>query len=200
MLASALSGGSPPSGGGRGGGGTPPSGSGSGGGPSPNPTDRFIRDLVDTRRPATAAEIEQILQRLETAIFDRRMRPVPAALRGRVYRGHVAGAREPALYIHLLQRVLGDQQWAHGTTEAEYLADLRQGVRATGSRLVIYHARAGAIALTFGPNSVPAARQGAKAQPWLVVVYSADRGTLISGYQASGLPAVRISGDAQWLT
>ena len=99
-----------------------------------------------------------------------------------------------------MQRVIGDDQWAVGTTEAEYLADLRRAVRTAGSRLVTYSARGGALAASFGPNTVPASRRGASAEPWLFVVYSADRGILISGYQASSLQAVRIPGDALWLT
>jgi hypothetical protein len=105
-----------------------------------------------------------------------------------------------ALRLHLVERVLVDQQWAAGTSEAEYLADLRQAIRSPDARLVAYSARGGAIAATWGPNTLPAARRGPRPEDWLFVVYSADRGMLISGYQASGLATVRIPGSARWLT
>jgi hypothetical protein len=86
-----------------------------------------------------------------------------------------------------------------GTTEAEYLADLRHGIRSPDARLVVYSARGGVIAATWGPNTVPTYHRGSHPEAWLFVVYSVDRGMLISGYQASSLATVRIPGSARWL-
>src|SRR5262245_54500080 len=176
------------------------SASGEGGGLSPHPADELIRELIQTGRPAGAAEIERILQRMETAPFDPQIRPTPDKLRDQAYLGRKLGPREPTLIIHLAQRMLGDEQWRVGTTAAEDLTDLRKGLRAPGARLAIYADRGGVIAASFGPNSASAMSRGARPEPWLFVVYSADRGMLITGYQVSGLHTVRIPGSARWLT
>ncbi|HEU4793972.1 MAG TPA: hypothetical protein VFS96_09975, partial [Nitrolancea sp.] len=44
-----------------------------GDGQSQDPTDGLIRDLIDTGRPATFVEIQQIRKRLATAPFDPRI-------------------------------------------------------------------------------------------------------------------------------
>jgi hypothetical protein len=124
---------------------------------------------------------------------------VPVALRGMSYRGRPLGRRAGSLAVHLLTRVLLDQQWADVTTEADYLDDLRRAVRDAAARLAAYERRGGPMAASLAPNTVPPIRRGVKSLPWLFVVYSADRGSIISAYQVSGLEEVRISGDIRWL-
>lgn len=168
---------------------------------SQHPVDRLIRELIQTGRQATTEEIERIIERMATAPFDRRVLPVPAQLRGTPYQGRALGTREDALFIHLVQRVIRDGQWAEGITELDYVADLRRAVRAPPARLVIYQRRGGPVAATFTPSDrvLPASRRGPKALPWLYVVYSADRGIIVSGYQTSGLQTLSVPGDARWL-
>jgi hypothetical protein len=167
---------------------------------SQHPVDRLIRDLIDTGRQATAEEIAQILDRMATAPFEPREAPVPAALQGTSYLGRPLGNRASALLVHLVQRVLVEEQWSYGTTEHDYLSDLRQAVQGPPARLVIYRRRGGHIAGVFLANVVPPGRRGPKTLLWLYVVYSADRGIIVSGYQVSSLQEVRMPGDARWLT
>lgn len=168
---------------------------------SQHPVDRLIRELIATRRAATPEEIDQIIDRMATAPFDPRTRRVPDALRGVTYRRHTLEEQEPTMVIHLVQRVAGDGQWVDGTTEAEYLADLRRAVRDLAAGLAVYLRHGGSIAATLTPteNVLPTERRGPDALPWLYVVYSGDRGIIISGYQASGLDTLSIPEHAQWL-
>ncbi len=171
------------------------------GGVSQHPVDQLIRGLIGSGRPATTAEVQQILSRMAAVPFDQRVLPVLIKLRGVTYQGRTLGSREPALWIHLVQRVVGDEQWSHGTTARAYLSQIRRAVRAASARLLVYERRGGAIAGTLAPTRdvLPAARQGPRALPLFFVVYSADRGTITSGYQATGPEMLSIPGDARWL-
>lgn len=161
--------------------------------------DRLIRELIATGRPATTHEIERIRERMATAPFDPRPRPVPTVLRGQVVAGRRLEALAPSLIVHLAQRVLLDAQWGEETTPEAYLEELRRAVRSEQARLVIYEARGGNVAAAFADNEVPEERLGANAEPFIWVVYSADRGMLITGYQVSGLETVRLGEKVRWL-
>ena len=148
--------------------------------------DRLIREIIATRRPVQADEIDQIVDWIATAPFD----PGPAApvrmkRRGMTYQGHTLGARASALTYHLVKRVVDEGQWAFGTTSAEYLADLREAARIQDGWLVLYRRRGGDMAVVLSQNRIAPNRLGPAALPWIVVVFSADRGTIISGYQVS---------------
>ncbi len=86
---------------------------------SQHPTDRLIRELIGTKRAATAAEIAQIRGRMATAAFSREIRRVPRKDRGYSYQGHVLGAHADSLTYHLTKRVVIEEQWAHGTSIPE---------------------------------------------------------------------------------
>jgi hypothetical protein len=171
------------------------------GGLSQHPADQIVRALIASARPATPTEIQQILDRLATAPFDPRALPVPTHLRGVTYQGHTLGSREAAIRIHLVQRVIGDEQWRQGTTAPVYIADIQRAVRAASAQLVIYERRGGAIAAKLTPTGdvLPVSRQGRRTLPLFFVVYSADRGTTTSGYQATAPETLSIPGDARWL-
>ncbi len=168
---------------------------------SPHPVDELIRELLQTGRSATPAEVREILQRMAAAPFNPASVRVRRQHRGLTYLGHPLGAREPSLFYHLVQRVLVEMQWAAGTTAREYLADLRRAIRAPRSRVVIYEDRGGhlvgVVALT--EDAVPVRRRGPDWLPHLLVVYSADRGMIVSGYQFSNLSAIRVPGTGRWL-
>lgn len=168
---------------------------------SRHPADQLIRELIATGRAATEEEVARIVARLATAPFDPRVLPVPAALRGARLGGRTLGHHEPAVTIHLAQRVIGDGQWSAATTEADYLADLRRGIGDPSARLVIYKRRGGPIAATLTPadRALPSDRRGPKSPPWLYVVYAVDRGIIVSGYGASGPQTLSIPEDARWL-
>ncbi len=143
------------------------------GGISQYPADQLIPELLATERPASATEVQQVLNRMAAVPFDQRVLPVPVKLRGASYLGGTLGAREPALLSHLAQRVIEDEQWVDGTTEAEWLADLRKAVRDPTARLAIYPRHGGTLAatLTATHRVVPRHRRGEDALPWLFVVY-----------------------------
>ncbi|HZS02749.1 MAG TPA: hypothetical protein VFE37_28815 [Chloroflexota bacterium] len=168
---------------------------------SRHPADRLIRELLEPGRAAGPDEIAQIVARLAAAPFSPRLVSVAIELQGLVYQGRLIYAREPALFAHLVQRVIADRQWAVGTTEQQYLGTLRRAVRSASARLLMYERRGGilAAALARTRQAVPPRQRGARFLPWLYVVYSADRGTIISGYQASGLEELNIPGNARWL-
>ncbi len=168
---------------------------------SQHPVDRLIRELIQTGRPATSEEIDQIVERMATAPFDRRAVPVPRRLRGLTYRGRALGQREDSLTLHLFKRVVDEQQWAVGTTAAVYLNDLRRGVRSPAARLAIYERRGGIIAVSVIATSgaVPASRLAGNSLPNLIVVYSLDRSIILSGYQFSTLEQTGVPEEVRWL-
>lgn len=194
--------------GGSGGGIVPPSGVGGGGAtgggmpPGQHPTDDLIRQLIQTRRVPTSAEITQILSHVATAVFGSRPVNVPRRDRGLSYQGITLGAQASPLEYHLVKRVAApnEQQWAIGTTAAEYLDDLRRATQAPSVRLALYvrdrQHIAAIIALT--EDVVPLVRRGTNWHPNLLVVYSADRGRIVTGYQFSRIEALDIPGDVQW--
>lgn len=163
------------------------------------PVDQLIREPIATGRPATAAETGRIVERMATAPFEQNDRPMPKALQGTIYNGHPLGPRASSLLVHLVTRVLLNQQWTPDTTAQDYLNDLWRAVRDPAGHLVSYDRRGGPIAGVLSPDALPANRRGPRALPWLYVVYSADRGRIISGYQVNGLAEISIPEGAQWL-
>lgn len=172
-----------------------------GGGISQHPVDRLIRELIRTGRPATPEEVERIIERMATVPFNPRQRRVRGEERGASYQGYTLGAREEALRYHLIKRVVIEKQWAEGTTEEQYLADLRRAVSSSAARLVVFERRGGFLAATITPTDlvIPVARHGSRSLPVMLVIYAADRGIIVSGYQFSSLETVRIPEEARWL-
>ncbi len=168
---------------------------------SPHPADRLIRELIATRRTATAAEIAAIIARMASAPFDRRIVPVRVVDRGTEYRGHQLGVREDSLRYHLIKRVAIEEQWADGTTMQSYLSDLRHSILAPAARLLVYERRGGMIAATITPTDdvLEGARQGSSSLPSLLVVHAVDRGGIITGYQYSTWSSTGLPEEVLWL-
>ncbi len=165
---------------------------------SPDPTDSLIRDLIDTGRPATSLEIQQIRERLATAVFDPRMRDIPPQLRGRTINGQVLGDRGDSLLLHLAQRI-DEGQWSEFTTREEYLEDLHQAAKQERARLLIYQRRGGAIAAVLAETALEASRRGSNTRTYLFVAYSADRGILVTGYQIRQIHEIALPEVVRWL-
>jgi hypothetical protein len=166
-----------------------------------HPVDQLIRELIQSGRLANEQEVQRILDRLAAVPFDTSLRSVRLRHRGLSYQGTTLGARAPSLDYHLVQRVLVDQQWAAGTTAAEYVADLRKAIRHPASELTVYERRGGHVAVVLAPTEAvlaPAAR-GRLWLPELLVTYSADRGIIVTGYQVSSRAAASIPPGARWL-
>jgi hypothetical protein len=166
-----------------------------------DPVDRLIQELVHLRRQPAPAEITSILERIATAPFTTDIRRVPQRDRGYSYQGHTLGMRADSLTYHLTKRVVIEEQWAHGTTAAQYLADLRAAVRAPSARLCLYAHGPETVAVTVAPiNEVlPRGRRGSKPQSLVLVIYNASRSALITGYQVSSVAATSIPPGALWL-
>jgi hypothetical protein len=164
---------------------------------SEDPTDRLIREIIRTKQPASPEEIDRILERVSGATFMGEVK-VPPRHRGLEYQGRAVGAKDESLFYHLARRV-DEGQWANGTTEEEYLQDLRNAASDPSPRLVLYTLRGGNMAAVFSDNTVPRERLGPDSLDHLFVVYSADRGKIVSGYQVSGLGEVNVSGNPLWL-
>lgn len=143
---------------------------------SQDPADVVIRELIRSGRPATPSEVDRITRHLEQAPF-------------------------PSARTHLAKRTQQDRQWVIGTTEQEYLDDLRGAIRDDKSRLAVYDRRGGPIAavLTETERIVEPNRRGMDWMRWLLVVYSADRGIILSGYQASSMQTIILPKDVRWL-
>lgn len=172
-----------------------------GGTVSNHPTDRLIRELIATTRNAEPAEIERILERIATAAFNTDLIQVERFERGLEYRDRQLMPWDDSLFVHLVRRVLLDEQWVMGTTAEQYVEDLRRVAHVGSVGLAVYHRRGGSIAALLGATHliIPEARRGPRALPQLFVVYSADRGIIVSGYQVEGRETISIPGDTRWL-
>jgi hypothetical protein len=168
---------------------------------SQHPVDLLIRELIQSGRPASDEEVAQIIERIATAPFNPSVVTVAMKHRGLSYRGLTLGRRAASLTYHLVQRVVADGQWSVGTTENEYLSDIRRAVGTPQARLAVYARRGGTIAATLTATraTVRAQQLGTDWLPELLVVYSADQGYLVSGYQVSGLATTGIPEEALWL-
>ena len=116
---------------------------------------QLIQELIQHGRRATVEEVEHVRRRIASAPFDQRIIMVPARYRGLTYQGRLLGDREDSLFLHLVQRVVGDRQWANDTTEYEYLEDLRTAVQEPSARLLVYQRRGGPVAAALSPNTDP---------------------------------------------
>ncbi len=168
---------------------------------SQHPTDRLIRELIQTGRDATPAEVDSIIERMATAPFDRSIVRVDLEHRGMQWRGRTLGARADSLAYHLFQRVMLEQQWAEGTTEGQYVGDVQDAARSPEARVAVYERRGGHVAAIVSrtADAVPVSRRGAGSLPDLFIAYSADRGIIVTGYQVSSIETVSIPKEARWL-
>jgi len=179
----------------------PPTGLGEGGGqPSNHPTDILMRDIIQQDRTPTPDELRQIRAHIATASFNPAMRRVGRSERGKSYQGIVLGARALSTDYHLVKRVVIEQQWAYGTTFAEYLADLRNIVRSGQSSIALYFYRNEHTVMAIAPREsvVAATRTGSRPEQNILVIYSADRGNIITGYQFSELSEVDLPEGVRW--
>ena len=168
---------------------------------SQHPDDVLIRELIATRRAATAGEVATIVARMASAPFDGRFVAVLPEHQHLVYADYRLGWRVDSIRYHLARRIAIDGQWAKRTTTEQYLNDLRAAMLAAAARLTIYFRRGGFIAATLTATTlvIPQERLGVDFLPELLVVYSVDRGTLVTGYQCSSLATTAIPEEALWL-
>ncbi|MDP9363005.1 MAG: hypothetical protein M3Q10_02025 [Chloroflexota bacterium] len=174
---------------------------GTDGGLSPHPVDRLVRELVRTRCPAGPGDAGRVIDRLANAPFDPRVIRTRLRERGIAYQGRSLGMHEASLFVHLVRRVVVDEQWSTGTSGEQYTNDLRAAARAPGSRLAVYARRGGHLVAAVAPAQevVEATRRGPRFGPILLVVYSADRGIILTGYQVDEVESVPLPEDVRWL-
>jgi hypothetical protein len=168
---------------------------------SSHPVDRLIRELMQIGQRVDQRKVELILNRMARAPFNPRAEPARTDELGLRCQGRTVQRRNESLFVHVVRRVVMDEQWAFGVTEAQYLDDLRRAIRDPSARLALYQRRGGHIAATLTPtaNAVSLARRGSRARNWLWVVYSADRGIIVSGYQVSSRDELSIPRETRWL-
>ncbi len=168
---------------------------------SEHPTDRLIRDLIQNRRPASDNEVAQIVDRIARAHFSRQIRVVPSRDRGASYGGRTLGNRADSLTYHIVKRVVVEEQWADGTTDRQYVADLWRAARSPAASLAVYVSGDDHIAVTLTPTAdvIPPERLGIRPEQLVLVVYSAGNGIIVTGYQVSSVSATRIPSEAIWL-
>jgi hypothetical protein len=162
--------------------------------------DSLIKTLIEMRRDATSGEIALIRHRLREAPFSNQSLRVPPRERGLAYQGVELTDRADAGIVHLIRRVLIDEQWAYGTTLEEYLEDLRGVAADPSARLLVYDSGRGPVTGILGANNCPPPRLGPRPQPFIYVVYAVNRSRIITGYQTSSIDALDIPEDALWLT
>lgn len=138
---------------------------------------------------------------MASAPFSQEMRRVRMADRGLSYLGSTLQRDAPSLLYHLVKRVLVEEQWATGTTSAEYLADIRHAVEWPGAGVQVYRRWNENFAATITPTIeiVPPERRGPQWRPNLFVVYSADESAIVTGYMFSTLAHINVPGDVLWL-
>ena len=123
--------------------------------------------------------------------------PVKARLQGVTYRGVTLSSRADSLTYHLIQRVL-EGRWADGTTQSEYLSDLRRSAGDPTARVLLYERGEPYVGI-LGVSRVPEVRWGPRAQPLVYVVYSTARARLVSGYMVASEREVSRPEGAVWL-
>lgn len=164
--------------------------------------DQLIHELIARPRAVTGEEIRLITERIASAPFSTEIQDVPVRDRGRSYLGITLGLRADSLTLHLVRRVIGDEQWAIGTTADAYVGSLRRAIRDPNAHLALYRQwgmRDMAVAIAPTHRVLEPEQLGPDAEANILVVYNATRGILTSGYQFSMMDAVHIPGDALWL-
>ncbi len=169
--------------------------------PQQHRADQLIRELIAFSRAASAEEIALILERMASVRFVDTIAHIPIKHRGLTYQGRTLTARADSLFYHLVKRVVVEGQWVSGTSEEQYVADLRRTVQVPGARLLAYTRWGEAFTATITPTrqAVPPERQGANALPQILVVYSADRRAIVTGYMFTTLQELDIPGEIVWL-
>ena len=161
---------------------------------------RLIREFLDPLRVPTDREIGKILNHVAKAPFRSGRIRVDEDLLVAVFSGRTLDKREPSLTVHLAKRVVVEEQWAIGTTEEQYVADLHSIVDDAELRMVVYRSRDGQCKLgLLAPNRLPRERLGGNSEKLLWVVYSANYGTITTGYQVSSVDRITIPKGARWL-
>ena len=150
---------------------------------------------------ASLEDIDRIVQRIATAPFNQRPTRVILRERGMVYGDIVLRRMANPLELHLVKRVVDEEQWAVGTTADEYLNELRAAVLHPHAHIMVYERAGDLVAATISPTDevVPASHQGVNAEPNLLVVASARHGSVLSGYMFSVIEKLNLPERIRWL-
>lgn len=168
---------------------------------SPHPVDQLIVRFIREEIEASPEDVDRIVQRIATAPFNRRPTRVLSRERGMMYGDIVLGRMADPLVLHLVKRVVDEEQWAIGTTADEYLSDLRAAVLHPHAQIMVYERGGDLVAATMSPTDdiVPDNRRGVNWQPYLLVVYSARHGSVLSGYMFSTIEKLNLPERIKWL-
>jgi hypothetical protein len=168
---------------------------------SPHPVDQLIVRLIRGEIEASPEDVDRIVQRMATAPFNQHPTRVPLRDRGTVYGSIVLRRLADPLEVHLVKRVVVEEQWAFGTTMDEYLADLRSAILHDRASLLVYERTNDLVAATMTPTDdvVPASRRGVNSEPNMLVVYSARHGSVLSAYMFSTVERLDLPEAIRWL-
>jgi hypothetical protein len=168
---------------------------------SQHPVDRLIVRLIRAEVNPSPDALRQIVDRMATAPFNRRLVRVPSRDRGMAYGDVILGRTIDSLEYHLVKRIRGERQWADGTTVEEYQLDLRDATQHPSARILVYERSGEAFAATISPtiDVVPSHRLGRNWLHHLFVVYSARRGNLKTAYMFSDLSELDVPETIRWL-
>jgi hypothetical protein len=147
------------------------------------PIVQLLRELIAAPRQVSDAERASIVAHIASAEFNRNGVTTEEQIRGLTYLGRTVEPWADSLFVHLVRRVLVQRQWAEGTTEAIYLADLREAVLHPAADVPLGLAGGLPTVQITAPLTVPEERRGPRAQPWIVVICAPNRDRLVSGYQ-----------------
>ncbi len=139
---------------------------------------------------------------MATAPFDVRVVPVRPSHRGREYGDIRLEHRARSLDYHMVKRTVVDGQWRIGTTESQFLEDLRTAIRDRSARIAAFERRGVFLTAVIARTGavVPVDRIGPSPFPLLLVVYSVDHDIIVTGYQFSSMEEISIPEEAWWLT
>lgn len=153
-----------------------------------NNADQLIIALIETGRRATKEELRQITEHVAQSPFASRPLKINRWLRNELEKRQVAVPQPtiPAIELHLLKRVVFDQQWPPHTTVAQFLADLHQAVRHPKARIWTYRFLGEPFVGFLSPSHI----QNVPRPEDFIVAYSADYGTIKTGFQASSSEAI----------
>ncbi|MBI2954237.1 MAG: minor capsid protein [Chloroflexi bacterium] len=160
---------------------------------------KLIRSLLNPKRTLTDDEWKSVIEHVKRAPFASREVSVHKDIRGRTFLGRQLRGKEPSVIAHFAKRVLLENQWVDGTSEDQYLADLRSILDDHELSKVVYQGTDEKVYLGFlAPNRLPVERTGMNRRPFIWFIYSADYGTITSGYQVSSIDKITLPKGVKW--
>ena len=168
----------------------------------PPSVDRLIREVAETGRQATDAELQQIREHVTQAAFDPNARErVRGQLAGLVWQGKTLRGSDllPPSDVHYLRHVIHREEWPAGTSMDNYLESIVRAVLSSEGGVLLGRFQGVLQVGFFGPAGLLRGPDGAE---WILVEYRVDTGHCVTAYQVDLDTALRNSArsDLRWMT